>query len=330
MIAESQADSHSDGETWVFWSKDQHVKVQTKKVTVMVGGEEKLKKDVDFIPIENNDRNINPLGVLPFVLTQSDTSVDYPTVNPLTEQSITFNAQQSETLTAKNIHGSGIQVFKYPQSMHGKFSNMSHGQLQAINLPQSEKDGVPATDFEYKTSGAQLSPMMENDMNYLKQIMKEHEIEGTHMELNGSNPESGIAKAIGGASVGKVIECNQQVYAETEKKMFEIIKAWDRLNGTRMFAPEDKMQIVFPKPKIMVSDRETLDNIKMMLELGLIEEWEKFVKMDPNLSEDEAKEKLERIEQRKMERAQTFLGGMNGNFQNRVNEESEAGPEGLE
>jgi len=295
LIAENQADGAAQGETWVFWSKDQHVKVATTSVQEIVNGETLLKKSVDYIEIPDNPNNINPLKVLPFVLTTADTAVDYPTVNPITEQSITFNVQQSETLTAKNIHGSGIQVFKYPEKMQNRFKEMSFGQTQAIHLPQSSKDGDQPTDFEYKTSGAQLAPMLESDMNYLKQILQEHEIEGVNMELGESNALSGISKAISGSSVQKVIERNQQIYSNTEKKMFEIIKAWDIFNGTRMFSNEDELQIIYPKPKILTSDSETLKNIKEMLDLGLIEEWEKFIKMDPNLSEQEAMEKLERI-----------------------------------
>lgn len=331
LISESQSDSAAEGETWVFWSKDQHVKVRTELVKEFVDGAEVLKKSVDFIDIPNNPQMVNPLGVLPFVLTTADNAIDYPTVNPLTEQSITFNAQQSETLTAKNIHGSGVQIFKYPESQQGRFKNISHGQMQAIQLPQSSKEGDSSTDFEYKTSGAQLQPMMECDINYLDQVLREHEIENTNMDLNSSGVTSGVSRAIAGASVQKVIERNQQIYADLEKKMFEIIKAWDQLNGTRFFSEGDELQIVYPKPKVMVSDEQTLLNIKTMLELGLIEEWEKFIKMDPNLSEQEAREKLERIEEAGEMRAMKMLGGgMNGDQQERINQESEIEFEGPE
>ena len=69
--------------------------------------------------------------------------------------------------------------------------------------------------------------MLESDMNYLKQVLQEHEIEGVNMELGESSAVSGISKAISGASVQKVIERHQQIYTQTEKKMFEVIKAWD-------------------------------------------------------------------------------------------------------
>ena len=144
---------------------------------------------------------------------------------------------------------------------------------------------------------------------------------------SGSSVESGIAKAIDGSSVQKVIEKNQKKYVRLEKKMFKIVKAWESFRGRSTFTEEDDLQIVFQKPKIMVSDRETLENIKVMRELGLIEEWEKFVIMDPNLSEEEARAKLDRIELKKLENVQTFLGEEDASEQESVDEESEAGLE---
>ena len=97
-----------------------------------------------------------------------------------------------------------------------------------------------------------------------------------------------------------------------------------------MFSPEDDLQVVYPKPKVLTSDSETLKNIKEMLDLGLIEEWEKFIKMDPNLSEQDAMDKLERIEKRREEKARKMLGGMNANKQITINQESEIESEGSE
>ena len=54
---------------------------------------------------------------------------------------------------------------------------------------------------------------------------------------------------------------------------------------------------------MLVSETDKLNNIQKMLELGLIEEWEKFMLIDPNLTEEEAKEKLARIKQAQVDQA---------------------------
>ena len=326
LIAENQSDSSSDAEIWVFWSKDQHVKVRMEQKTEYVDGVPELKINVDYLPIEGNANNVNPLGVLPFVLVTKDTAIDYPTVNPITTQSITYNVLQSETLSAKNLHGSGVATLKYPANMQGKLDMMNHGLMSLIELPQQEDQ--PATEFDYHTSGSQLVPMKEIDNAYLMQVFHEHGIENVKMEAGGVDAMNGISRAIAGASVQKVIQRNQQTYSKLEKKMFEIIKAWDSFLGFNQFDEDDDLQIVFPKPKVHMSDKETLETIEKMLALGLIEEWEKYIKMDPNLSEEEAKEKLERVNAEKMQKANDFMESMSANQQIPINMDQEIRPQG--
>jgi hypothetical protein len=320
-IAESQADGGADSETWVFWSATQHVKVRVQEEKIPVDNGTVVKKNIDYVKIPNNPRMINPLGVLPFIYKSVDTSVDYPVVNPLTSQTLKFNLQQSETLTSKNIHGSGVQVFKYPEKYQGKFDRITHGLMGAIELPQSSDPDDGVTDFEYLTSGAQLLPMKEIDSSYLEQVAKQHGLENFSMEPGAADVQSGISKAIEGASVQKIIEKNQRRYSKLEKDIFDVIKAWEKFLGSNRFSQDDELQVVFPKPKVHISDRETLENIEKQLDLGLIEEWEKFIKIDPNLTEQEAKEKLERIESQRMERAKRMVGF--GNNQERVDQEGE-------
>ena len=308
LIAESQGDSSATGRSWVFWSKDKHVKIVEKtQVVIDDTGQSKLKPDVDYMEIEGNPNNINPLKVLPFVFKSTEASPDYPVTNPLTSQTIKFNTQQSETMTSKNIHGTGIQTFSYPESQQGKFEKMDFGQLSAVELPQLEEDGAPATTFEYKTSGAQLTPMMEIDKSYVEQIANQHGLENFEIDKGSVTAMNGISRAIAGASVQKIISKNQKKYVKLEKDIFEILKAWDIYNGTKLFSVEDQLQIVFPKPKVLISDRETLDNIKLALEIGAIEDYEKLIKLDPNLSVKEAKDKLKRINKSRIENASNFF-----------------------
>ena len=325
LISENQSDSAADSEIWVFWSKDQHVKVRFEQKTEVVDGIKQLKTNIDYLTIEGNPNMVNPLGVLPFIYMSEDTSIDYPTVNPITTQSITYNVLQSETLSAKNLHGSGVATLKYPSSLQGKLDVMQHGLMSMVELPQEEDQ--PATEFEYHTSGSQLIPMHDIDKSYLMQVFQEHGIENVKME-NNVDAMNGISRAIASASVQKVIQKNQQAYTKLEKKMFKIIKAWDSFLGFNKFNEDDELQIIFPKPKVMVSDKETLENIKLMLELGLIEEWEKYIKMDPNLSEEEARKKLERVNAEKEKKAKVFMGVMDANKQEGIDQDSEAGSEG--
>jgi len=328
LIAESQTDGSAESQTWVFWSATQHVQVKVERRMIEVDGNKQLKVDIDYMEIEGNPRMENPLGVIPFVLKSTDTSVDYPVPNPLTRQDIKFNVQQSETLTAKNIHGSGVQVLKYPEKLQGKLDKITHGLMSAIELPQSGDPDDAETDFDYKTSGSQLIPMRDIDFAYIEQVAKQNGLENFEIDQGSTDVMNGVSRAIAGASVQKIISKNQKCYAKLERDMFTIIKAWKQWLGSSEFTEDDDLQIVFPRPKVMVSDRETLENIEKMLSLGLIEEWEKFVKMDPNLSEEEAREKLERIQERKIENASKIMGFNNADKQGSIDEDSEVGSVG--
>jgi len=311
LIAESQADSGSEQETWVFWSADQHVKVQysSDKILNSSGGYD-VKKSIDYVEIEGNPNNVNPLKELPFVFKSSDVSPDYPVTNPLTKQTIKFNTQQSETMTSKNIHGTGIQVFSYPESQQGDFDEMEFGVLTAVELPQKEDEGSPETTFDYKTSGAQLIPMREVDKGYVEQVARQHGLDNFEIDKGSVTAMNGISRAIAGASVQKIITKNQKCYAKVERDIFKILKAWDKFNSAGKFSDEDELQVVFPKPKVLISDSEALDNIEKALRLGVIEEWEKLIKIDPNLTEKQAKEKLARIDKSKADRAKKNIDSL--------------------
>ena len=320
LIAESQMDSAAQSNVYVFWSKDQIVKVERSQRPVMVNNIEKLKVDVTFLPIEGNPDNVNPIGMLPFVYLSDDLSVDLPTKNPLADQSVTFNYQWSEVMTAANLQGSGQFVISYPEQQVGKLDNLSTGLTSAIELPQMEN--MPATTAQYINPSPDLAGQKDVAITYLKKILKEHGLEGENMELGESSAVSGISKAISGSSVQKIIAKNQMLYEKVEMKVFEIVKAY--LDVARIssmtFGADEGLRVVYPKPKVMISDRETLENIKMKMEMGLIEKWEALVALDPNLTEDEAREKLLKIEQ---ERLGNISGLLNGVQPGRGNEETQ-------
>lgn len=311
LIAESQADSSANGEVYVMWTKEQVVKVYRQTVTEVVGGIEQTKVDITYIPIDGNPENVNPIGILPFVYLSNDLSFDLPTRNPLATQSVKFNYQWSEVMTAANIQGSGQFVLKYPESMQGKLDNVNIGLLTAVELPQKEDPSLPATDATYISPSPNLAAQKDIAMTYLKNVLKEHGLEGENMELGESSAMSGISKAISGSNVQKIIAKNQMLYETVEMQCFEIVKRWlevAKIPG--MSIPSDEeLRVIYPKPKVMLSDKETLENIEKKLDMGLIEKWEALVALDPNLTEEMAKEKLNLIETERNNNVRSILGG---------------------
>jgi hypothetical protein len=61
---------------------------------------------------------------------------------------------------------------------------------------------------------------------------------------------------------------------------------------------------------MLITDTERLTNLEKMIDLGLLEPWEKFVFVDPNMTEDQAKEKLARIADGEVNRAREMASAV--------------------
>ena len=60
------------------------------------------------------------------------------------------------------------------------------------------------------------------------------------------------------------------------------------------------------------------------MELGLITEVEAMQIIDPNLDDDQAREKLEEIKQEKQNKISDFMGGMSANFRERSQQDNQS------
>ena len=309
LIQEAQSDEGGQSKVYAIWSKHQHVviKVVTERISEASGVQ--IKKSIEYVPIDDNPSNVNPLGVLPFVYKSQSTSVGYPTPNPIKDQTTTFNALWSELLTTANIQGAGILKFKFPEKMQGQFDQMSHGLTTALELPQSSDPDDSETDAEYISPSPALAEQKDVYISYLSQVLSEHGISSSSGIAGGIEKfSSGLERMIAQADVQGIIQENQNCYTDLEQEVFEIVKAWDQLLGFNDFSKEDELSIIYPKPKVLISDIETLATIEKRLSLGLIEKWEALVILDPNMTETTAKAKLKLIDEEKKKNMEDFIG----------------------
>ena len=298
LIAESQADSSAQSKIYAMWSKDNYVIVRVETVSVTTISGEKIKKSVTFVTQKENPSMENVLGIIPFVFLSQEMAIDYPTMSPLKEQTITANQQMSEYLTAANIQGTGQLVFKFPIKFENMFKKITTGLLSAIKLPQSENPDDAKTEVDYINPSPDLSGMNDATTSYVKQVLNEHGIKNTSaVGSEGQDFSSGLQMAIANSSVQDIIEANQNLYVDVERQMFDIIKAWEDFRGNSVFKEDDELNVVFKKPKVMISDAEVLANIEKRLSLGLLEKWEALRILDPNLTQDDAKKKVDEMMQ---------------------------------
>lgn len=297
-IAESQVDSGGQADVYALWTDDQHVVVEVQDQEVVTAGVKSYKRNITYVDIPNNPNNINPLGMIPFVYVTKDNSPDNPTINPITEQTITFNSLWSELLTAANVQGTSIFTLSYPQSQQGNLETLTHGITTGIELPQVEDSDI-RTEADFISPNPDLANQKDVYVTYLRMVLAEHGITNSQ-GLDGGGAEmhpSALDRIIANADVQNIIYQNQQTLFEPlEMGVFKLIKRWnERVLMDTTFSDNDELFVKYPKPKILISDKETLDNIEKRMSLGLMMDWEALVAIDPNLTEQEAKKKIDDI-----------------------------------
>jgi len=171
------------------------------------------------------------------------------------------------------------------------------GMHTAISLPQSNKPDAKPTKASYISASPDLAGQLDVLKFDVTNILDEHGIKAKGAIEGGVESfSSGLDRLFSEADTQDIIETNQNLYAgNTEQDVYEILKSYEDAMNKGTFSSES-LTIYFEKPKVMISDKETLDNIKLREELGLLLPHEKHQIINPNLSEEEAKKRVLEIE----------------------------------
>jgi hypothetical protein len=132
-------------------------------------------------------------------------------------------------------------------------------------------------------------------------------------KLDVQNFASGVAMLIEQSEVTEDITDKQGHYLQIETELWDITNRWMELyNSTAEFTEEwdnvgdlpidASVSVKFTEPKTPVSEGEKLDNLKKRDDLGINEKIDLIMIDNPDLSREEAKEKLMRIQEEKLQR----------------------------
>ena len=125
------------------------------------------------------------------------------------------------------------------------------------------------------------------------------------------------------ADVQDVVSANQSMYSQTEQEVFDIVAAYSKIMPNIKLFKEQSLTVVYQKPKVLVSDKETLENIRLRMDMGLITKAEALMVLDPNLDETSAEEKLAKIEEEKESNMERFTGMIGNGEDSEADEEAE-------
>jgi hypothetical protein len=299
-ISSFQGDQSEITNSYAIWTKDQHVLINAK---IKMDVNRKNQISIEYQELEGNSKNINPLGILPFVYcSKSDggNTQDYPVINPITRQTIFYNILKSDELSAASLQGYGIRVISATSEILNQMEELHEGLTTAIELVQPDDTTLPRTELDFKRPGPDLTGQRESYDSYLMQVLGQHGINGTSA-ISGEIQEhsSGLDRMLANSDVQKIIKKNQTIFSNVEKQCFEIIKKHTMFIREFSFNEQSKLSITYEKPKMLLSDSEKLANLEKRLNLGLIKKHQALMEINPNLSEVDAIKELDEIEQEK-------------------------------
>lgn len=304
QIAGNIQDMGADKKVYAVWTQTNHWIVQGQK---RANGE----WNHNLIFNEGNPSNINPYGVIPFVYLPMDFISDYPVSSPLQYQTVELNAEMSTYYTSGSMQ-IGTLVLKYPTSQ--AIESVVQGLFTGMKLPQSENPDAPETTADYIAPSPNMSGHREAILTHISAILDEQGINSNQLINPNESFTSGFDRLLASADVQDIIEDNQGFYRKVEQGVYHIIQSIYKNFIKRDVFKSEKLNVYYKKPKILVSDTDKLNNIEKMDSLGLILPWEKFMLMDPNLSEDDAKQRIDEMNRIKNESIMSLTGGSGNSF----------------
>lgn len=297
-ISESGNADEGTERVYSFWTEREH------KIYAVTGKGKDLR--IERRVLEGNELGVNPYGVLPIVDLPKKYDRNYPLPSPLARQCVELNALMSIYLQSGSMQV-GQLVLKYPSDQ--ALEVVHQGLFTGMKLPQSKNPDDAETSAEYISPSPDLAGHKDSILTYASMILDEQGINSNQVINPNERFTSGLDRLLNSADVQSIIEENQNKYLDIENDIFLIVKKISEVLGGYRYS-SDKVTVRYLKPKMLITDSENLDNLKKKKELGIFEDWELLQDYNPNLSEQEARDKMNMLRANRL----VAMGvGTNGN-----------------
>lgn len=306
IIADSPADFGKNEMRFVWWSNNFHFTTNGKGEILNDTSDEELIIE-------------NPIGRVPFVNFSKDRDGQFWAIggDDLIEGSILINHLLTDLYFIAKYQGFGI----FYLIGKGLPKDFKIGPTDAVLLEQQEGD--PDAQIGFATSSPPLESHMKMIEQYMAMLLSTNNLEpGTVSgELSATSASSGIQEMIRQSELVDDIEDQRELYRDQEPHIYDIIFLWQNLlfeSGEldKKFADIGMVDIddfdyslKFPSPKRFMTDKEKLEIIEKRLDLGLDTKIDAIMRDNPDLTEEQAREKLAQILAEKLERQREFING---------------------
>lgn len=299
LIAEPTNADEGLKRKYVFWTEKEHRVFE-------VSGSGDNKKMWESL-IEGNENGINPFGMIPVIHFPEAFTPNYPISSPLPNQTVEINALFSIYLQSGSMQV-GQLVLKFPNDQ--QITTVHQGIFSGMKLPQSKNPDDPKTEAEYISPSPDLAGHKDSIITFMSMILDEQGINGNQVVNPSESFSSGVDRLLASADVQAIIEANQNKYMDIEHEVYELVKKMSDIYGGHKYTSEN-LVVKYQKPKMMISDSEKLENLKKKKELGIFADWELLIDYNPNLSEQEAKDKLQQMRTEKVSNVNSMFGNVN-------------------
>ena len=285
------ADKDKEGGKYIWWTKNYHF-TTNKKGEIIDGGLD------------------NPIKQLPFV-------------NIAEDRDDGFWAEGG-----KDLIDAGIKINSLLTNINHLAITQGYGQfyMTGKNLPKSIKlgpnhaitveqgEGEPAPTMGFLTANPPLAELIKTIEFYVALLLSTNNLSTSGFAStlsSGASFPSGVAMIIDKAESIEDVEDQAEEFIDSEPEIWARIALWhavykgrnlltDKLAKIKMPEKIDELGLQFPKPQIVLSEKEELEILQKRLELGLNTEIEILMRDDPSLTEEMAKQKLLLIQEEKL------------------------------
>jgi len=301
MIADSPSDTKKE---YVWWGNRYHLTFNEK-------GEIDKNK--------SGDNMLNPIGVIPFESLAKDRDGAFWALGgeDLIEGSILINTILSDIYYIAKMHGTGLFY------IFGKGVPKSYkvGPNQAITM--DVQDGDPTPSIGFANANPQLSEHKDLIEQYLAILLTTNDLEVGSVQgsLGGSSVTSGIQDIIQKSEPMGNVEDDQEIFRIAEPRIVKKAAKWHNLYLSKGLLVDDLAEIgkipdkfdysiKFGAVQQFINEKEKLEVIEKRLDLGLDTMIDALMLDNPDLSEDEAEQKLKKILEHKVEKAKEAMENM--------------------
>lgn len=312
-IADSPADSDVEKQQYIWWSDAYHFTTD----------------ETGMIISETTD---NPIAMCPIIPYAKDQDNNFWAVggDDLELSSVRLNAQITHINYIGALQGYGVFWYRGKQAP----SNMTVGTSKGVKLEYEEGDPVPEIGFA--SASPQLTSLMQMVEMQVAMLLTTNNLSTSGVSTQLSNAQafpSGVSMLLDKADSMEDVQDQQQIFLDNEPIMWEVINKWlqlyeaegslsDELLGLSI--PDNLIvNVEFPPAQVITSEEERLANIEKRKALG-INTMSELIQIDrPGISDDEAEEKLTKIEEEKTMRLKAKVVN-NEDSQDQVNVEDDS------